>query len=153
MHSVLSQLVCLMQTCMIMVPCLHLDQDNSLMKVLNHRCVGNPTVLSSTSKLSLRRGTQQSSRPTLIAFVSGNPQPTGSDITWYFNNQSLPSSILQEGNELLLPSNIEFDLAGRYTCQVSTSAGTASDDFLVTVIRKGDTQCCVTIIMFTQYYK
>lgn len=97
--------------------------------------------MSSTPELSLHHGVQPGSRPTLIAFVSGNPQPNRSNITWYFNNQSLSSSILhssilQDGNELLLPSNIGFDLAGRYTCQVTTSAGTASDDFLITVIRE-----------------
>lgn len=99
-------------------------------------CVGNPTVLSSIPKRSLRHGTHPHRRPTLTAFVSGNPQPNESDITWYFgNNQSLPSSIRQGSKELLLPRNIELDLAGRYTCQVTTSAGTASDDFLVTVLR------------------
>ena len=103
-----------------------------------HQYVGNPTVLSSTPELSLRHGVQPGNRPTLIAFVSGNPQPNRSNITWYFNNQplSMARSILQDGNELLLPSNIGFDLAGRYTCQVTTSAGTASDDFLITVIRE-----------------
>ena len=99
--------------------------------------VGNPTVLSSAPELSLRHGVQVGSRPTLVAFVSGNPQPTESDIIWYFNNQSLPSSdILEDGSELLLPRYIGLDLVGRYTCQVTTSAGTASDDFLFTVTRE-----------------
>ena len=103
-----------------------------------HHYVGNPTVLSSTPEVRLHHGVQQGSRPALIAFVSGNPQPNRSDITWHFNetDQPPPSSIRQDGNELLLPSNIGFDLAGRYTCQVTISAGTASDDFLITVIRE-----------------
>ena len=103
-----------------------------------HHYVGNPTVLSSTPELSLHHGVQQGSHPTLIAFVSGTSQPNRSDITWYFDDQSLSmaSSILQDGNELFLPSNIGFDLAGRYTCQVTTSTGTAFDDFLITVIRE-----------------
>jgi hypothetical protein len=98
--------------------------------------VGNPTVLSSTPELRIRHGVQLGSRPTLIAFVSGNPHPNKSDIIWHFNNQSLPSRIRQDGNELLLPRNIGFDLAGRYTCYVTTSAGTASDEFLFIVTRE-----------------
>ena len=107
------------------------------MKILFYQHVGNPTVLSSAPELSFRHGAQIGSRPTLVAFISGNPQPTESDIMWYFNNQSLPSSdILEDGSELLLPRYIGLDLVGRYTCQVTTSAGTASDDFLFTVTRE-----------------
>ena len=107
------------------------------MKILFYQHVGNPTVLSSAPELSFRHGVQVGSRPTLVAFVSGDPQPTESDINWYFNNQSLPSSdILEDGSELLLPRYIGLDLAGRYTCQVTTSAGTASDDFLFTITRE-----------------
>ena len=103
-------------------------------------CIGNPTVLSSISELKLHQGLQsQGNRPTLAAFISGSPQPSKSDITWYFNqNQSLPSDIIitQGGKELILPHNVHFNLAGRYTCHVTTSAGTAYDEFLITVIRE-----------------
>ena len=115
-------------------------------------CVGNPTVLSSAPELRLHHGVQwKGSHPTVIAFVSGTPQPSQSNITWYFNDQSLPTSILQEGKELILPSNIGFGLAGRYTCQVTTSAGTASDDFLVTIIRQYSyimVSVCITIMLY-----
>ena len=46
----------------------------------------------------------------------------------------LPDGVLEEGNEILLPRNIQFDVAGTYTCHVATSAGNSSDDFIVTVI-------------------
>ena len=70
-----------------------------------------------------------------MAFVSGTPQPNESDITWHFNGQSLPSSlgVVERGNALILPGNVQFEIDGRYTCQVTTSAGNSSDDFLVIV--------------------
>lgn len=96
---------------------------------------GNPTVIASNPELRLQNGVQEVTRPSLVAFVSGIPQPA--DIIWYFNNhQPLPSEILKARNELILPRNIEIKIAGIYTCQVTTSAGTSSDDFIVTILSK-----------------
>lgn len=76
------------------------------------------------------------SRPTLVAFVSGNPQP---DIVWRFNGQNLPSGVLVNGNELLLPANIRPDVVGRYTCQASNSVGVDSAEIHVSLICKSVT--------------
>ena len=73
-------------------------------------------------------------RFSLIAFVSGSPQPTSSQISWYFGaNQSLPVGALTTGSELLLPRPVLPEHAGTYTIQVATQQGTARDSFQVTV--------------------
>ena len=97
--------------------------------------VGNPTIIASSPELRIPRGTQSSSIPFLAAFVSGIPQPSNLNITWYFNAQSLPGELTINGNgkEVLFPRNILFSFAGRYTCQVTTSSGTANDSFVVIV--------------------
>ena len=98
---------------------------------------GNPTVLSSNPEVRLLLGPQEQlgQRPSLTAFISGTPQPTNSNITWYFNNQQqLPDGTLIDGNQLLLPKNIQFEVNGIFRCQVNTSAGIDYDNFKVTVI-------------------
>ena len=96
--------------------------------------VGNPTVVTGAQNRMLRVGWQErNSRPRLVAFVSGRPYPTASDITWLFNNGSLPSSVVAMKNVLFLPSFVTSAIEGVYTCHVTTSAGTASDDIHVTL--------------------
>lgn len=97
--------------------------------------VGNPTVVTGAQNKVLRFGQQDmNSRPSLVAFVSGTPYPAHSNIEWRLNNGPLPDDVVAINNELLLPSYIGADLEGRYTCHVTTSAGTASDDIYVMLI-------------------
>ena len=112
---------------------------------LTHMCIvhfthltDNPTVIASTPELSVSSRVGQGSRASLLAFVSGTPPPTLSDITWYFNNnQSIPTGSLIDdsvgGTELLLPRTLLPSHSGTYTIQVSTTSGTARDSFMVTV--------------------
>ena len=94
---------------------------------------GNPTVIASNPQ-QLISGRDAGRRFTLIAFVSGNPQPTPSEITWYFNdNQSLPMDAMPQGGELLLPRPVRPEHAGTYTIQVATQRGIARESFQVTV--------------------
>ena len=85
----------------------------------------------------LREGSQASSRPVLMVLVSGVPYPSASDISWWFNDrQSLPSGIREDGRELLLPGNIGSEIAGVYTCHVTTSAGSNSANITVSLMCK-----------------
>ena len=95
--------------------------------------VGNPTVIAASPELRIPRGTQTSSIPFLAAFVSGIPQPSNLNITWYFNDQSLPEGLTETGRDVLFPRNVQPRFAGMYMCQVTTSSGTASDNFVVIV--------------------
>ena len=80
-------------------------------------------------------GTQAGSRTSLAAFISGTPSPTMNDVTWYFNNQSLPSEVdyIPRRDELLFPGNVVPANAGLYTIRVATSNGIVNDSFLVIV--------------------
>ena len=95
--------------------------------------LGNPTVIAATPSLPIPEGPQGTSRPTLVAFISGSPAPTGENITWYFNNGDLPTDFLSDGRELVFPRNVLAEYAGIYTIQVTTSRGTATDRFEVIV--------------------
>lgn len=107
---------------------------------MHNSSAGNPIVIASDPELRLHDGPQDyETRPYLLAFISGIPQPNVSaGITWYFNGQpTLPSEIMLNTNkkdEVILPRDIQMEIAGTYTCQVSTSAGTSSVDFLVSII-------------------
>lgn len=95
---------------------------------------GNPIAIAAIPQLQIPRGSQSGSRPILAAFISGSPAPTRDNITWYFNNgEDLPSGIIRDGSELVLPSVVPRELAGDYTVQVTTSRGTARDTFEVIV--------------------
>ena len=94
-----------------------------------HTHTGNPTVIASTPSLSLNAGSQGSSIPALIVFVSGSPQPQRSNITWTFNGT--PDSTT--GPLFALTNIIEVSHAGLYTCTVQTTAGSDSAEFMVTV--------------------
>ena len=108
---------------------------------------GNPAVIASTPNHFIIP--TAGSRPTLIAFVSGSPAPTRNNITWYFNNGTLPPDTLFNGDksELLLPANTPREYSGIYTIQVTTSNGTASDNFAVTVT----SESMVHVIFYTEH--
>ena len=93
----------------------------------------------------LRFGQQEDNfRPRLVAFVSGTPYPSLSDIHWRFNNnRNLPDGVVVNGNELLLPGYIRSEIEGTYTCHVTTLAGTDSADVHVSLICKS-TNCTPT---------
>ena len=92
-------------------------------------------VLASDPVLSLNIGSQASNFPALIAFVSGNPQPTTEQITWTQNGA--PHSTT--GKSLPLSNVIQTSHAGEYAVTVSTSAGTATAGF--TVLVNGECVC------------
>ena len=98
--------------------------------------VGNPTVIAATPSRLLTDTT--ANRPSLIAFISGSPTPNSNDITWYFNNGSVPPGVefLGGNTQLFLPLSTPPEFSGIYTVQVTTSSGTASDNFNVTVPRE-----------------
>ena len=99
--------------------------------------LGNPTVITASETVILRGGNQGNSRPVLMAFVSGTPYPSASNISWQFNNRkNLPSGVIENGHELLLPGNIRSEIAGVYTCHVTTSAGSDSANISVSLICK-----------------
>ena len=94
-------------------------------------------MIPASGTVVLREGNQGNSRPVLIAFISGKPYPSALDITWLLNNsRNLPSGIIESGSELLLPGYIRPEIAGVYTCRVTTSAGSDSANISVSVICK-----------------
>ena len=118
------------------------------MNIMHFSCVGNPTVIPASGTVVLREGNQGNSRPVLIAFISGTPYPSAANISWWFNNgRSLPSGVIESRHELLLPGNIRSEIAGVYTCHVTTSAGSDSANISVSVI------CKPIINFFLKYYQ
>ncbi len=62
----------------------------------------------------------------LEVFVSGNPTPTSSQITWYYPDQSLisnndPGVAFQDSGRRLILSNVQPQQAGSYECEVILS--------------------------------
>ena len=107
--------------------------------IMHFACVENPTVIPTSKTVVLREGNQGNSRPVLIAFISGKPYPSTSNISWLLNNhRNLPSDVMESSNgrELLLPRYIRPEIAGVYTCRVTTSAGSDSANISVSVICK-----------------
>ena len=98
--------------------------------------VGNPTAIAATPLRLIPEGAQSINRPVLTAFVSGTPTPSMENITWYFNNGSLPEGVIQGGREVVFPSFVLSSLSGVYTVQVTTSRGTATDHFEVIITRE-----------------
>ena len=68
--------------------------------------------------------------------MSGVPSPTLNDIIWLLND-TIPVSTLPEitvdMNGLKFPPLTTYDLCGRYTIVVNTSAGMVQDSFTVSV--------------------
>ena len=94
-------------------------------------------MITASEPVVLREGRQGNSRPVLVAFVSGTPYPSPSNISWKFNDRrSLPEGVMENGHELLLPGNIRPEIEGVYTCNVTTSAGSDSANIPVSLIRK-----------------
>ena len=61
----------------------------------------------------------------LEVYVSGNPMPTSSQITWYRPDQSEISSdtgvVFQDGGRRLILSNVQPHQGGVYECEVVVS--------------------------------
>lgn len=98
---------------------------------------GNPAVLTSAQQLFFILGsTPKADEKQQEYLVSGVPSPTLNDIQWFLND-TIPVSTLPgfSGDEfaLSLPSTVTYDVSGRYTVVVNTSAGVARDSFTVSV--------------------
>lgn len=70
----------------------------------------------------------------LEVYVSGNPTPTSSQITWYRPDQSVISNsdtgvVFQDGGRRLILSNVQPHQAGVYECEVVVSL----DPYMVAV--------------------
>ena len=71
----------------------------------------------------------------LKVFVSGNPEPSKANITWYFNNELLTQNLatskgfyvyISKRSVFITPDNgFQLSMEGKYECRVTTSAGTA----------------------------
>ncbi len=87
-------------------------------------------VVAGDPSLSLLVGSQGSSIPVLVAFVSGSPQPTNEQITWTVNGA--PSSTT--GHIFPLSTFISVGDGGVYVCTVTTEREPAvSAQFLLSV--------------------
>ena len=72
----------------------------------------------------------------LKVFVSGNPEPSKANITWYLNNELLtPNLATSKGFDItfakssvfITPDNgFQLSMEGKYECNVTTSAGTTT---------------------------
>ena len=94
---------------------------------------GNPIVIME-SELSTKSETDPGNL-VLKVFVSGNPEPSKANITWYLNNELLtPNLATSKGFDItftkssvfITPDNgFQLSMEGKYECRVTTSAGTA----------------------------
>ena len=97
--------------------------------LLLSNCKGNPIVImesefSTISEIDARN-------LSLNIFVSGNPEPSADNITWYLNNELLtPELANNKGFDVSVNGSLTFiisdALEGYYECHVTTSAGNAT---------------------------
>lgn len=102
---------------------------------------GNPAVIPGTPYLTRNGGSQGSNRPSLRPFVSGSPSfPTAEQGAWTFVGRDggtvLPprTGFVPGERELLLSPELTNEHSGTYNYTVTTTAGTATAQFEVTVI-------------------
>ena len=79
----------------------------------------------------------------LKVFVSGNPEPSKANITWYLNNELLTSQLASSkgfdisftGTSVFITPDNGFQLSmeGKYDCHVTTSAGTATASHILDI--------------------
>ena len=94
----------------------------------------------------------------LKVFVSGNPEPSADNITWYLNNELLTSQLasskgfeiyISKSSVFITPDNgFQLSMEGKYECYVTSLAGTA------TASNTLDIHCelICNIIKIQQYY-
>ena len=103
---------------------------------------GNPVLIPS----SLVKGLKQGSRAdlaSLTVFASGNPQPTGQDYSWYFNDEPLfiggaevpgeQEYFSVKFNTIVLQPVIVSSIGGVYRSVVNTSAGEVTATIVLNV--------------------
>ena len=71
-------------------------------------------------------------------FVSGNPEPSADNITWYLNNELLTSELANnKGFDISVNGSLTFiisdALEGYYECHVITSAGNATGSHILDI--------------------
>ena len=79
----------------------------------------------------------------LKVFVSGNPEPSKANITWYLNNELLTSQLASSKgfyisftgtSAFITPDNgFQLSMEGKYECRVTTSAGTATASHILDI--------------------
>ena len=79
----------------------------------------------------------------LKVFVSGNPEPSTNNLTWYFNNELLTSELATskgfdvsfiKSSVFITPDNgFQLFMEGNYECHVTTSAGTATASHILDI--------------------
>ena len=93
--------------------------------------------MTSTKKLFLTLGdTPSHNKREQRILTYGNPSPTFSDIRWFLNDTipvSTLSGITVTMNGLTFPALTTYELSGKYTVVVNTSAGMVQDSFTVLV--------------------
>lgn len=95
---------------------------------------GNPILVPKRKVIGLERGLQ-TTNPSLNIFGSGNPQPTSTDYSWYFNGSAIYLSGVVvnggaytsvESNSIVLKNMITMNVGGLYESIVNTSNGITS---------------------------
>jgi hypothetical protein len=99
---------------------------------------GNPTVITGNYMITAIENALENQYQLQDIFISGNPRPPLSNVTWYHNGNEITSSyrnivILPDVKTLLLPINIQFYHQGLYTVTVTSSIGTATDSFYLNI--------------------
>ena len=79
----------------------------------------------------------------LKVFVSGNPEPSKANITWYLNNELLTENLASSKgfdisvtgtSAFITPDNgFQLSMEGKYECHVTTSAGTATASHILDI--------------------
>ena len=102
---------------------------------------GNPIVIME-SELSTK-SKNDASNLVLNVFVSGNPEPSKTNITWYFNNEFLTDNLasskgfdisITRTSAFITPDNgFQLYMEGKYECHVTTSAGTATASHILDI--------------------
>lgn len=100
--------------------------------------IANPSVIFSRFKQVVLDGSISSSEASQKIFVSGDPSPGPSLISWTHNGQPLTSSndlgvIFLNGNRELLFPAFYFKQEGNYTATVSNAYGNSTDNFYLDV--------------------
>jgi hypothetical protein len=83
----------------------------------------NPAIIAAEETVGVVQGLTVE----LEVYVSGNPTPTSSHITWYYPDLSElsnddPEVVFQDGGRRLILSNIQPQQAGVYECAVVLSS-------------------------------
>ena len=102
---------------------------------------GNPIVIME-NELSTK-SENDAGNLVLKVFVSGNPEPSKSNITWYFNNELLTKNLatskgfdisFTRTSAFITPDNgFQLSMEGNYECHVITSAGTATASHMLDI--------------------